>query len=239
MKRYEKQVWSLMDPQTFAIDPRFDDPIGAVHEDLEFVQCKVDGGALGDRARRPEDRTVVRRVKATKCAVSVSVGPVMLDDVEIADLRTGSALWVKGAVFRHVTLSGKIGSLVLTNHRWALPEADEQAAFDASAKDFYTTVDWALDISQAQFASLDWRLSIPARLVRRDPETQVVVKRERVLEEKWRKVPLHMIVAIALENFLQFGHPEMILAASKASKRFKEEMESIEALRQAGIIEPD
>ena len=46
-------------------------------------------------------------------------------------------------------------------------------------------------------------------------------------------------VAIALENFLQFGQPEMILAASKASKRFKEEMESIEALRKAGIVEPD
>lgn len=239
MLRYQNQAWSQFDPKTFTLDPRFQDPLGSVYEDMEFLGCKVEGGGLGERARRPEDRTIVRRVRASKCSVRADVGPVLFEDVHVSDLRTGDGLLIWGALFKHVTLTGRIGSIVLNSRRWPIPDEDEQRAFSASAAEFYASVDWALDISRAQFTSLDWRLDVPSRLVRRDPETQVVIKRERAIEERWRKVPLHMIVSIALENFVQFGQSEMILAASKASKRFKDELESIEALRKEGIAEPE
>ena len=39
---------------------------------------------------------------------------------------------------------------------------------------FYQKIDWALDISRGEFRDLELK-GIPARLVRRDPETQLIV----------------------------------------------------------------
>jgi hypothetical protein len=242
MKRYEKETWDqVLDQGRGILNPKFADPVGAVHEDLEFVRCKVRGGALGNKARSPVQRTIVRRVRASDCAVSVDVGPVLFEDVDITNLRTGGVLWVRAALYKHVFLKGKMGSLSLTSHRWGHPSPDEQAAFDASAVEFYKSVDWALDISEARFRELDWRLNVPARLVRRDPATQAVVTRERAIEAAWRKIPLPLPVSIALEMFVGSGHPDMILAAGAlgAALDYKQELEAIQDLRAAGIAEPE
>jgi hypothetical protein len=246
MKRYERETWDQV-LDSGILNPKFADPVGAVHEDLEFVRCTVRGGSLGQKARSPTERTIVRRVRATNCAVSVDVGPVLFEDVDITNLRTGT-LWVLAPLFKHVVLKGKMGTIVLMSHRWrggSLTRKheimQEEAAFDASAAEFYKTVDWALDISEARFRSLDWRLNLPARLVRRDPTTQAIVTRERAIEGAWRKIPLPLSLSIKLDMFAGSGHPDMILAAGPlmAALDYRQQLEGIQDLRAAGIAEPE
>jgi hypothetical protein len=166
----------------------------------------------------------------------------VFEDVHISDLRTtGAAGWVRAALFKHVKLSGKFGTICVTNDRLDLldPDPQDQAAFDQAAVDYYRDVDWALDISDARFRALDWRLNVPARLVRRDPATQVIVTRERALEQAWRRILLHPSLVASLEMFVGSGLADTILTAGRASSSFKQEMESLQALRDAAVAEPE
>jgi len=52
------------------------------------------------------------------------------------------------------------------------PDSRRQRIFDEANAEYYSTVDWALDIGRGEFVELDLR-SVPAHLVRRDPETEV------------------------------------------------------------------
>jgi len=221
------------------------DPLGSVYEDLDLLRCSFKGCSFGQQARLPSQRTVVRRVHATNCTFSGGpIGPVFFEDVHISG-RRGSNVWAYGALFKHVTLSGKVGGFVLKASRWgSAAMTDElrasEAAFTVATAAFYASIDWALDISKAEFSMLDWRLEMPSRLVRRDPETQFVARRERVIDRRWQQIPLDWITSIGLSNFLDFGHAERIFAAPKASKQhFKEELESLQLLRKEGILEPE
>ena len=235
MTQYQDKTWEYLR-----------DSLGAVYEDLELTRCVFSGCHLGQWARRPADRTIVRRVRATRCAVDGGmVGPVLFEDVQVTNLRTAGNLggWLSGALFKHVILAGKIGGLVLDSNRWIDPLQEaaktEVGVFRAAERDFYASTDWALDIRGAELRSLDWRLDIPIRLVRRDPETQVVVKQERALEGAWRKIPLEDAVVFGLEDMLRRDQAERIFAAPRASKRFKDELASLALLRKEGIAEPD
>jgi hypothetical protein len=89
MQRFEGQTWTHVR-----------DPVGSVYEDLDLVRCTFSGCSLGDMARHPDQRTIVRHVRATDCMVDGgSIGPVLFDDVQIKNLRLrGHAQWVLGDV---------------------------------------------------------------------------------------------------------------------------------------------
>jgi hypothetical protein len=96
----------------------------------------------------------------------------------------GQLLQIWGAVFNQVVLKGKIDRLMISADvlpSVLLEEGDRQReiqAFRAADSLYYRNVEWALDISQGEFRELCLR-GLPAHLVRRDPETQIVVTREK------------------------------------------------------------
>ena len=155
-------------------------------------------------------------------------------------LKTHGLLQTWGAVFKHVTLRSKIGRIMVSPFvapGKATPE--QQRAFDAANAAYYANVDWALDISEAEFEECDLR-RVPAHLVRRDPETQVVVKRENALRGEWRKLDLSRTYwASAIEGFLAEGDRDVILVAGKRQKGFRDLLDGLEKLREAGVAEPD
>ena len=61
-----------------------------------------------------------------------------------------------------------------------------RAAYDSARAAFYESVDWALDLSAADFGGETSIDGIPLRLVRRDPETQVIVAADRLTTVDWR-----------------------------------------------------
>ena len=121
----------------------------------------------------------------------------------------------------------------------AMATSNEQASFDEMNSSFYEMVDWALDISEARFMECDIR-RVPARLIRRDPETQVVVTREKALLGEWRNLDLSRTLWSGwIELFLKDGDADVVLVAPKRHPKFKEWLGGLKLLRDAGIAEPD
>ena len=104
---------------------------------------------------------------------------------------------------------------------------------------FYEQVDWALDISQGQFKDIDIR-GVPGRLVRRDPETQVLITREAALRLPCSGLKFRgPATQIAIDMFLKQGHADLIFLAPKRDRQFRHYLADIELLRKAGLAEPD
>jgi hypothetical protein len=85
---------------------------------------------------------------------------------------------------------------------------------------------------------------VPARLVRRDPETQVVITRERIMEEAWRKLDLDDYTKVGLEAFLEEQARgaqalDTVLTVPKRGPDIKKRVAGLRKLQAAGIAEPD
>lgn len=111
--------------------------------------------------------------------------------------------------------------------------------FDEANREYYKTIDWALDISKAEFIESDFR-GIPSKLIRHDPETQIVVTRKKALEGEWRKLDLSATYWPAyLEYIIKHNEEDVMMAAPKAHPRFWALLDGLKKLREAGIAEPD
>ena len=212
--------------------------------DVRFDRCVFTNCVLA-QTRNPDARSLVRHVTLTECQeVGCSVGPAILDDVLVDGLSTSDLLIVWGALFRHVTLRGRVGSIKIN----AYPDIDDAnatltAPFDRARREFYDATDWALDISEASFGSFD-ATGIPARLFRRDPGTQAVVRRENVQGTAWRrkaaKWNTHWVNV--LDVIFEDDPPEdAVLVAPKAARkaRLQQLVDGLANLRDIGVADPD
>jgi hypothetical protein len=117
--------------------------------------------------------------------------------------------------------------------------AEQQRAFDTANAAYYAQVDWALDITEAEFEEGEIQ-GVPAALVRRDPATQVVVKRSRALQGGWRQLDLERTHwATAIEFLLERGDQDVVLVAPKRHHNFPALRDGLQALRDRGVAEPD
>jgi hypothetical protein len=219
----------------------FHDEGGNVFEDLVFRKCTFISSAVSI-TYDPAHRTTVRNVTLERCRVQgSSLRCAVVEDVLVDGLQTSDLHQAWGALFKHVTLRGKIGRLMVTpligpRHL----HTPEQAAFDKQREAFYENVDWALDISEAEAVELELA-GIPASLIRRDPETQAVVKRQAALSGEWRQLDRvkGTELGLGIQELLKQGSDDIVLVAHRRSRNFKELLEGIRELRAAGVAEPD
>jgi hypothetical protein len=215
---------------------------GRVIEDVTIEKCDFTSSTFsmgGD----PKLRSTARRVRVIECRVRATIiGNPILDEVEIQGLETGSKfdLQCGAAVFRHVVLAGKIGRLMITGDAKLLRPPRIQELFEAANKEFYAKVDWALDISEAEFQESYCFSSVPYNLVRRDPETQAVILRKRACEMEWKNLPLTPYWQYCLSRLVSVVKDEaMVFVAAIHSSSFSETLESLQLLRREGIAEAD
>lgn len=207
-------------------------------EECDFSNCGI---SLTKEINR---RAVVKNLQAKDCSVNwCSIGPAIFEDVSIEGLSTGDLLIFWGALFRRVVFSGEMGKLKLNHHAHFVDRAIEfQRPFDEFRSEFYSATDWALDISRAKFKEFDVR-GIPARLFRRDPESQVIVTRERALNEEWRKrlEPSNNLWLFMIDLFLSDGDADMVLVAPLGAPKKKRDtlLQGLHELRKLGVAEPD
>lgn len=215
---------------------------GLILEGVRLGQCRFDNCSFS-LVSSPDRRSMARNLHLRDCrVVNCDVGPAIVDEVVVENLAINDLLICWGTLFRHVTLSGKLGS-VKTNamaHHDITP--DKQASFDTERAAFYEAVDWALDISAATFTELDLR-GIPARLIRRDPSRQFVLTRRKALEGN---APGHLSKAaehwmFSVELFLRDGDEDRVLTVPHTGtrKRQAELLEGLLELRRLGLVEPD
>ncbi len=115
----------------------------------------------------------------------------------------------------------------------------QQRAFEDANVDFYAGVDWALDISDAEFEEVDLG-GIPGHLVRRDPATSALVTREKALEGVWRTLDLSGTWwDIALNDIARSRMPSEVLVAPRRHAKFRRLVEGLNLLRDAGVAEPN
>ena len=105
-------------------------------------------------------------------------------------------------------------------------------------KDFYETVDWALDISEARLTRCDIS-GVPGHLVRRDPATQILITRERALAAQWTAVAPQTPEYYGIERLLESPMDSTVLVACPRDKDFDRTLATFARLREAGIAEPD
>jgi hypothetical protein len=214
---------------------------GRTHAGMTFTDCEFRSCILAldkqELSLRPRVTDMVfRHCAATACSMTA----VIVEDVLVDGLRTSDQLPTWATVFKHVILKGKIDCLMLSNlFHPGYPNSQFQQVIAKANADYYATVDWALDISEAEFKDFDCRC-VPSRLIRRDPETQVVVTREKAMEGHWQELDLERTHwKVAIEFMLDQGGADVVLAAPKRSRRFKDLLAGLKLLREAGVAEPD
>lgn len=211
---------------------------------IHFINCSFLGCGFSI-TDNPTLRSRAVGLRFTNCTVQgCGIDPGILDEVVVDGLRTKGLLQCWGTAFRHVVLKGRVGKVMISstvsiNLLDTPKHVPIQQAFDQANQDFYRTVDWALDISQAEFEDVDLR-GVPAHLVRRDPATQVVVTREKAIQGAWREVDLsgtHW--ATSMDFLLRREDQAVVLVAPKRSKNFRRLLDGLELLRKAGVAEWD
>jgi hypothetical protein len=165
----------------------------------------------------------------------------IIEEVLLDGLRTGTWLHSSASVFKHVTMQGKIGKIMISAPMSNLETAESSLnRFYAQANAaYYANVDWALDIREAEFIEADLR-GMPGHLVLRDPETQFLVTREKALQGTWRKLDLsdtHW--PVSLEMFMESGMASEVLVAPKRIRDFPKLLDGLKKRRDAGVAEPD
>ena len=217
----------------------FYDDGGNEYSDIEFRRCQFVSSRISI-TRDPSRRSLVRRVRASKCEVTgCALETAIVEDVVIEDLKTHNPLACWGTVLNRVVLRGKIGRIML-NPAVATGTAtpDEQRAFDEANAAYYASVEWALDISEAEFKEADIR-GIPARLIRRDTKTQAVVTRQKALEGAWQKLDLSKTWWATSIQFLlnRPNDSDVVLVAPKQHRKFSDLLDGLKMLRQAGVAD--
>ena len=221
-------------PKALSVYERFDD--------VEFRRCSFQGSSISV-TRDPQKRSTFRNIRLIDCDVrGCSIDTAVLEDIYVERLKTHNMLCCWGAAFKHVKLKGPVGKIMFNcavSTGMATP--DEQRAFDEANAAYYASVDWALDISEAEFEEGDIR-GIPSRLIRRDSESQAVVTREKALKGQWQTLDLSKTWYAHSMNLLLTNlsnHPDIVLVAPKRHRKYRDLLEGIRLLREAGVAEPD
>lgn len=213
---------------------------GAIFEDLEFDRCDFENSGLG-ATRDPALRSTVRRVVLRSCSTRrVWVGPVIAEDVLIDGLRTRDLLQTWAPALRHVILRGRVGRIMVSPYvEPSSATARQQADFAQANERYYRTVDWALDITEAEPEELEL-YGVPARLVRRDPEVSAIVTREAALRGDWRRLPLDDTWwPQALRRLAANPVQDVVLVAPRRHRDFATLVAGLRQLKDAGIATAD
>jgi hypothetical protein len=234
MERFEKQSFSdILDR------PRLFSRHGNCVQDMVLDTCYFDNCCLSIVAR-PEKRTLVRNVRLTSCTQSYcTIYPAVIEDTVVDNLECNETFLVYSPAFKHVVLRGRIGNVSIIPHFRldADLESKEQRRFSRAIADYYSDVDWALNIQEALFNEVQIG-GIPTELIQRDEDTQMILTRDRALEGKWKSIDLagtHW--QLAIERLLQHGEPARVLIAPKLATNFDRLLESLLEMRDRGIVE--
>jgi hypothetical protein len=215
----------------------------ALFSDMEFRRCRFENCKISI-TRIPKRRSTIRNVNLVDCTVNAgSIGVAAVENVVVDGLKTLGLFQVFGAVFNRAVLRGKIDRLMISND--VLPNlainaenrAEEIEDFRGANSEYYRQVDWALDISRGEFKELDIR-GVPTQLIRRDPETQMIITRERAQQVDWKNLKLRETLwRTWIHYFLESDETSTVLAAPKRHAKFRNYLEDLRVLQKAGVAE--
>lgn len=210
-------------------------------EDAAFEGCTFDN-CLIRRPRLPAGRAVARNIRLTNVSHrSCWVNGLAIEEATLDSLKAMSdmPLFLFGCVFTHVTLTGSVSHIKFNSSLDAGSTPEDQQQWSEANSAYYSGVDWALDISKARFTSVIDLEAFPGSLIRRDPDTQVLVRRDTLLNEDWQSVNFgNTVYDMLISSFVhESSLSDMVLMAARGNRRFKEQMAVLEEMRSRGLAE--
>ncbi|MDP9891561.1 hypothetical protein J2W32_000658 [Variovorax boronicumulans] len=175
--------------------------------------------------------------------VNCSIHTSRLERVSLDGLkRVGSSpFFIWGCVFNQVELRGKVSGLKINRAVGAgtMVTPTQQEAWDLATETYYEGVEWALDISNAKFPGGITFEALPGHKVKRNMETQVLVRRDKLNVVDWQKLDFGASgFDIALSWFLDGSQfDSVVLAARTASKHGMQDVAVLDMLRKQELAE--
>lgn len=168
------------------------------------------------------------------------INTVVFNDVIIDSFKSSDLVILWGAVFNKTKLQGNNGRIMFSPYYFPGGISNnKQAMLDQANRNFYEKSEWALDISEGSFIECDIR-HIPTKLIIRDPKTQVIIRREVVLKNTWKNLDLSKTYwKGVIELFIADGDVDTIIVAPKRHPKYKDLLDGLKILRDAGVAEPD
>ncbi len=209
--------------------------IGApqVLQDAEFEQCQFEGGSVA-QFDDPSCGLVVKNVLLRKCrGGAVQLHGVRFENVTVDGITNRSGLQLRSCIFDQVTLRGKIGPIMTMEAHTSIP-AELRAAFREQAVKLYADIEWALDISEAEFSDVDLSF-VPGDLVRRDPETQFLIHREAARSATLDSLPAY--ASVLTERAALSPYDATVAPVPTRSKNADKYRAELQILRDRGIAE--
>jgi hypothetical protein len=159
-----------------------------------------------------------------------------LENVDVSNLTGGGRapafLW--GCRFANVTLRGAISGL---QFRWQIDIRDKLASekFAEETNQYYRSVAVALDISAARFSTFEALTGVPHHLIKRNPETQFVLLRERIgaIKSATGRMSIWSVVAQRLD---ESPMPGVVVVLGCRGSKFETYLQEARDLRQKGIL---
>jgi hypothetical protein len=219
---------------------------GGAYSGMRFNNCIFNNCRLAlttDSTLMP----IVSNVELNNCSqIGCRIGPAILRDITVTNLNTGDLFIIWGAFFDRVILSGNVNSIKINRLVSVVDRSPvKQRAFDELRHKFYQSVEYALDIRTARFRTFD-STGIPARLIKRDPESQVVVTRNTALKfvtPGWEAQldPTNKLWPFMVNSLISSGEEDMVLVAPLASAKKKRDelLRGLRELQALGVAEQD
>jgi uncharacterized protein YjbI with pentapeptide repeats len=192
----------------------------SIYENLMFEKCTFQGIKMRETLN-PQKRNYFKNITLSNCIqTNCIIEQAIFENLKISNLNNKSLVQSWGALFKNCVFEGKIGRIMLSENV-TLEDVNLIDKFKDSSKDFYKNINLAIDISKAEFLEFDNRC-IPAQLIKRDPETQVIIKRNNLLKFN----NFNTLVDFEETNFnrhfelfMERNLDDMILIAPKMNKK--------------------
>ncbi|AKM10517.1 hypothetical protein [Croceicoccus naphthovorans] len=189
--------------------------------DFALENCEVMGNMLA--SVHPGEWRTIRNCSAVKCMqMNCSLAGTVVEDclLDTMGQKGRSYLQLDACVFIRTTVRGRITTTLFRfdphpfQDTTTGPKFSDQWRDELAAR--YRGVDWALDITEAKFASLTSLVTVPGHLVHFAPERAIRIRREGLTDGWQERMP--MIMQICCEDFI-FDSPFDSFVVARGEKK--------------------
>jgi hypothetical protein len=200
--------------------------VGSVRS-TTFLGCHVLGGP-DPRYRARLHSGSIEKCKHNGCWIAGA----LVEDLIVQDLTSAGSLgaWLKGCIFSRVTLRGRIKGVTWQDEVSEDPELNRIYQVDAHRR--YAALDWALDISEADFPDLTVLDGVPPTLVRRAPTRHFLLSPDNA--QAARSASSTLVVVAKIAGSSPNG---VVFAPGSKSDRDKRRLDECYELRDKGLLD--
>ncbi|MGW0207341.1 hypothetical protein ACWDZ8_16540 [Streptomyces sp. NPDC003233] len=203
---------------------------GRTYSGVELVRDTVSTCVLA-QFDDPDFGLVVRDTLVQDCTVDrCQAQGVYFEGLTVDGLNAKQIHRLYGCVFDRVVLKGKIGPIMVMPPHGGLSDRERHIA---GMVEKYRGVEWALDISEASFIDADF-YCVPGDLIKYDPETQALLRREKFDEIRTEDLPTY--AGIWASRFTETPFDSIVAIAPRRSKSFSKYMQDIEWLHGQNLV---